>query len=240
MQTIRIHCDNLICVTAFKDFQGCRNPVINEIIKKLLDWQRTHRVLIEIVYVPTAQNHADLPSREITHEELSITNRFLRFESLKIVKSVLYSHDFRVVEKVSGFEVTLDGASHRGVRLNNARGRPLPYCSRFNDGDNTYQNFLSLNFSNLIDEIVWLFCPKSHESKFLNYFLSFPRRPRLIFMLLQHNELDNLYPLLLLHHEAHYRFQNDNFITRSVKNRTARQPHPFRGVIHIFVLPPKL
>ena len=63
--------------------------MINEIIKKLLDWQRTHRVLIEIVYVPTAQNHADLPSREIMHEELSITNRFLRFESLKIVKSVL-------------------------------------------------------------------------------------------------------------------------------------------------------
>ena len=145
----------------------------------------------------------------------------------------------RVVEKVSGYTVTLDGASHRGVRLKDPKGCPLPYCARFNDGENQYQNFLSLDFSVLTDETVWLFCPKSHESRFLTYFLSFPRRPRLIFMLLQHYELDNLFPLLLQHHEAHYKFQNDNFLTRAVKNRTARQSYSFYGIIHIFVLGPK-
>ena len=78
IRTVRIHCDNLICVTAFKEFQGCRNPAINNILKELLGWQRQHKVLIEIVYVPTKENHADAPSREIYQEELSVTNRFLR------------------------------------------------------------------------------------------------------------------------------------------------------------------
>ena len=143
-----------------------------------------------------------------------------------------------MIEKVSGYVVTFDGASHRGVRLHNPQGHPLPYCSRFNDGSNAFQNFLSLDFSQMMSETIWLFCPKSHESRFLSYFLSFKKRPRLLFMLLQHNELDNLFPLLYKHREAHYRFQNDKFITRSVKNRTARQNYPFRGIIHIFVLPP--
>ena len=77
-RVLRIHCDNLICVTAFSDFRGCRNPEINEIIKMLIKWQREHRVLIEIVYIPTAQNKADAPSREIFQEEISVTNRFVR------------------------------------------------------------------------------------------------------------------------------------------------------------------
>lgn len=78
VRVVRIHCDNLICVNAFKDFQGCRNPEINEIVKQLINWQRRHNVLIEITYIPTAQNLADAPSREIFQEELSVNNRFIR------------------------------------------------------------------------------------------------------------------------------------------------------------------
>ena len=78
VQGLRIHCDNLICVKAFEDFRGCRNPEINEIIKILIKWQRQNQILIEIVYVPTAQNQADAPSREIPTEELSVSNHFLR------------------------------------------------------------------------------------------------------------------------------------------------------------------
>ena len=78
IRVLRLHCDNLICVTAFKDFQGCRNPEINVIIKELIEWQRKHRILIEIVYIPTAENYADAPSREIFQEEISVCDRFLR------------------------------------------------------------------------------------------------------------------------------------------------------------------
>ena len=77
-RVIRLHCDNLICCTAFQDFRGCRNPQINEILKILIDWQRKNQIAIEIVYIPTKLNQADEPSRKILNDELAIENRFLR------------------------------------------------------------------------------------------------------------------------------------------------------------------
>ena len=78
VRVVRIHCDNLICCSAFDNFQGCRNPEINRLMKVLIDWQRQHKVSLEIVYIPTADNQADAPSRLIVHDELSINNKFLR------------------------------------------------------------------------------------------------------------------------------------------------------------------
>lgn len=77
-RVVRLHCDNLICCTAFKDFRGCRNPQINEILKILIEWQRKNQVAIEVVYIPTRLNQADEPSRQIPNDELAIENKFLR------------------------------------------------------------------------------------------------------------------------------------------------------------------
>ena len=77
-RVVRIHCDNLICCSAFEDFRGCRNPEINRLMKVLIEWQRRHQVSIEIVYIPTAENRADAPSRTILNDELAIKNNFLR------------------------------------------------------------------------------------------------------------------------------------------------------------------
>ena len=144
------------------------------------------------------------------------------------------------MEKDFGVRITLDGASHAGLRLKDFQGKNLPYCARYNDGSNQYLNFLSLNFEALIRETVWLFCPKNQESRFLRYFLTWKRRPSLIFVLLQHNEADNLYPILMREKIKHIRYANDGFLTRAVKNRYARAPHNFHGLIHIFHLPRKL
>ena len=77
-RTVRIHCDNLICCSAFEDYRGCRNPEINRLLKVLIDWQRKKQISLEIVYVPTADNLADAPSRQIANDELAVNNRFLR------------------------------------------------------------------------------------------------------------------------------------------------------------------
>ena len=77
-RVVRIHCDNLICCSAFEEYRGCRNPEINRLMKILIDWQRQHKVCLEIVYIPTAENRADAPSRKIINEELAINNHFLR------------------------------------------------------------------------------------------------------------------------------------------------------------------
>lgn len=141
-----------------------------------------------------------------------------------------------MIEKKTGWCITMDGASHRGVRITDSNGNFLPYCSRYNDGENRFQNFLSLEFDRLHRETVWLFAPKSHESRFLSYFLSFSRRPRLIFLLLQHHELDNLFPILKKNCISHFVFENNNYLTRSVKNRTARHNYHFSGLMHVFTL----
>ena len=140
------------------------------------------------------------------------------------------------MERKGNWTVTLDAASHRGVLLKDRHGHYLPYCARYNDGQNRYQNFLSLRFDQMAAETLWLFCPKSHEARFLAYFLSFQTRPRMIFVLLQHHELDNLFPILKNNACQHYRIENRNYLYRSVKNRTARQLYPFQGVIHVFFL----
>ena len=75
---VRIHCDNLICCTAFSNFQGCRNPEINRLMKILIDWQRRHAVSLEVVYIPTALNRADAPSRNISTDELAVEDKFIR------------------------------------------------------------------------------------------------------------------------------------------------------------------
>ena len=134
----------------------------------------------------------------------------------------------------------MDGASHAGLRLKDYRGKFLPYCSRYHDGSNQYLNFLNLEFNNLTQEIIWLFCPKNQEARFLKYYLTWAQRPTLVFMLLQHNESDNLYPLLMREKSRHIRYANDGFLTKAVKNRNARARHPFSGLIHIFLLPRKI
>ena len=68
-------------------------PLISEVLRFLLQWQRDHKCLLEIVYVNTKvinnpfclrktfyfkNNLADKPSREIYHDEPAVSNTFLR------------------------------------------------------------------------------------------------------------------------------------------------------------------
>ena len=63
---------------AYQDFRGCKNSTINDVIKRLIFWQKENRIPIEIVYVNTLVNPADAPSREIENDEINVTNEFLR------------------------------------------------------------------------------------------------------------------------------------------------------------------
>ena len=77
-RTVRMHCDNLICCSAFEEYRGCRNPEINRLMKVLIEWQRKHQVSLEIVYIPTTENRAEAPSRSLVCDELAVNNNFLR------------------------------------------------------------------------------------------------------------------------------------------------------------------
>ena len=65
-------------VYAFHDYQGSRNPDIQRVIQALIKWQRHHQIEIEIIYVNTANNLADAPSRLLDHWEISANNKLLR------------------------------------------------------------------------------------------------------------------------------------------------------------------
>ena len=64
---------------AFQDLQGSRDPHIQEVVKTLVQWQRKNLIEIEIVYVNTANNLADAPSRFVDHWEISVNNHLLRY-----------------------------------------------------------------------------------------------------------------------------------------------------------------
>ena len=62
----RIHVDNQVVISAFRNHRG-RNPKINDILKRLTNWQILHNCRIDIVYVASLKNDADGPSRHIDH-----------------------------------------------------------------------------------------------------------------------------------------------------------------------------
>ena len=65
-------------VHAFSEYQGSRNPEIQAILTELIRWQRLHGIELEIVYVNTADNLADAPSRVLEHWEISANDTLLR------------------------------------------------------------------------------------------------------------------------------------------------------------------
>ena len=142
-----------------------------------------------------------------------------------------------MIERDFNITVTLDGASNYGCPLFDRNGNQLRYCSRYNDGKNSYRNFLSLRFDQMRGEVIWLFCPKTQESKFLSYYLNFEKRPSLLFLLMQHNEGDNLLPLLHKKQSQYRVYKNLGYLSKAVKNHRAREKYNFHGLIHIFLLP---
>lgn len=71
------------CIMAYQNLRGCRNPTINDVVKKLIFWQKENQIPIEIVYVNTHSNPADAPSREILIDEVNVTHDFLRYIFIK-------------------------------------------------------------------------------------------------------------------------------------------------------------
>ena len=106
--------------------------------------------------------------------------------------------------------------------------------ARYNDGGNDFLNFLSLDFQSLLGETIWLFPPKSQEGIFLQYFLSFPRRPRLILLILQHQALPSIFNYAKNHSDAHIKLRDNNYLSRAIKGKKARVAHPFQGLLHVF------
>ena len=140
----------------------------------------------------------------------------------------------RYAERKFDCKITLDGASDYGVRRRDYQHNFLPYISRYNDGGNSFLNFLSVDFSLLMPHIVWLFPPKSLEVTFLSYFLNHKQRPGLILLLLQHQVLPSVYNFAKINSDRHVFLSDNNYLSRAVKGKKARLPHPFKGLLHLF------
>ena len=68
-----IHVDNMIVVNAIQNHKG-KSTVINDILKRLIEWQLFHNCRLEIQYVPSKKNLADGPSRHLHYDdEICIT-----------------------------------------------------------------------------------------------------------------------------------------------------------------------
>ena len=126
------------------------------------------------------------------------------------------------------------------MRLKDHNNNFLRYVSRYHDGGNEFLNFLNLDFSTLTSEVVWLFPPKSQEGIFLQYYLSAPKRPRLVLLLLQHQNLPSLYNFALDNCTQHITFPDKNYLSQAVKGSGARKAHPFKGFFHLFDFPQKI
>ena len=64
----RIHVDNMIVVNAFRNHRG-KSPLINDVIKRLIEWEIFNNCRIEIEYVRSKENLADGPSRHLHYDD---------------------------------------------------------------------------------------------------------------------------------------------------------------------------
>ena len=105
------------------------------------------------------------------------------------------------------------------------------------DEGNHSLNFLNLNFENLLEEVIWLFAPKNVEVRFLQYFLQFKRRPTIILLYLQRDTLPQGLMLAKKHASQVRQYVNHHYLTKSVKNKRAREIFRFSGVLHVCLIP---
>ena len=216
----RIHCDNMRVVYAYEGY-GCRSQFLNDIVKFLFDWQIKNCIRIEIVYIKTDVNAADAPSREINIDnEMCITPQF-----------------FHQIEQWFQVTITLDTCASQGTQITTLCGREIPYCSQYVDEHNSHLNFFNLPFSTLMDEKLWIFAPRNQEAAFLDFFLSQPKRPEAIVILLQHQEAPTLLNLLRRQCFELRVFRGRGLFRKPFAKRCCFVPYHGRLVVHCFRLP---
>ena len=58
----------MVVINSFKNHRG-KSAVINDVVKRLIEWQIFHNCRIEIEYVPSKKNDADGPSRHLHYDD---------------------------------------------------------------------------------------------------------------------------------------------------------------------------
>ena len=217
VSVIRIHCDNMRCVYAYENY-GCKNQKMNEIIRFLFEWQLRHHVRIEIEYVSTHDNLADAPSREIDiDDELCVTPMLLRTIELR----------FRLT-------FTLDCCASSGTQITRMGGHKLKFCSRYKEDDSFCVNYFNLPFHKILDETVWIFCPRKREAMFIDHFLQQKRRPRGCILLVQHEEFPTLGSLLHQHCQQYQVYRGRHLLQKPNKKRASFVPYRGHLTLYIF------
>ena len=166
-------------------------------------------------------NLADAPSRQIDiDQEMCIMPAFL----------AQIENRFRTY-------ITYDACASAGTRIVRLCGEKIPYCSQYQDDECSAVNFFNLNFTTLMEEKLWIFCPRSQEAAFLDFFLQQPIRPEAIVILLQHQELPPLINLMLRHTTEFQIYRGRNLFRKPFNKRSCFVPYFGRLIVHCFRLP---
>ena len=99
---------------------------------------------------------------------------------------------------------------------------------------------IGLPFENMVKEVCWMFCPRNMEAKFLHYFLLHPQRPRILVLLLQHQEKPISYNLLRQRCIKYKTYHRGKYLRKPVANQQVFNDYEFQGLLHVFLLPHKL
>ena len=165
-------------------------------------------------------NLADAPSREIDIDgEMCVTAAL-----------------FHRIEVHFKMQITLDGCASQGTQIFTLGGRAIPYCSRYHDDHNAHLNFYGLAMDRLVDEVLWVFAPRSQEAAFLDYFLSFSVRPEAYFLIIQHQEVPPLINKLHQESEAFQVFRGRGLFQKPRKKRACFVPYHGRLLAYCFKL----
>ena len=108
------------------------------------------------------------------------------------------------------------------------------------DDHNRYLNYYNLPFASLTSETCWIFPPRAQMTQFVQYYLSHPRRPAAMFIVLQHAERPSILEILLKSAVQHRIYTGNHMLRRPIANRHAYTRYAFTGRLHAIFLPCKL
>jgi len=102
---------------------------------------------------------------------------------------------------------------------------------------NYYPKLLGLPLSKMMNETLWIFCPKNQTLKFLQYYLAQIPRPDALVLMMQHQGLPMCYNLLMSQQQSKKVYIGCGELRRPQTSREIHQDFIFPGRIHIFYLP---
>ena len=157
--------DNMAVVSTFQF--GCQNPALTRLIRMIQEEATRHNISLDIDWVPTLEQEADLASRTID------------------VKEAIFRRDkLEELEKELGIKFTLD------IMATSTNKKCEKYIALREEDDAWRTNVFSVR--DFEDNVLWAYPPKGCTDKVFNYLVRYASKNTWVMLVVEYESVSPL------------------------------------------------